>query len=153
MNGTNRARVGIIGAGASGLVSAWLLEHNYDVTLFEKEDRLGGHAYTIPVSINNQTIPIEAGAEFFSDSMFGQLNRLLHILNVPTRSYPLTYTFYNLKNDRSLLMPPIHDGAIWWRSFTPRDIFTLIQLHHFVHSGKKIVDMHDTTITMKDYAD
>ena len=42
-------RIGIIGAGAAGLTASWLLSENHDVTLFEKQDRLGGHAHTVEV--------------------------------------------------------------------------------------------------------
>jgi len=42
-------RIGVIGAGAAGLTTAWLLNDHHDVTLFEKQNRLGGHAHTIEV--------------------------------------------------------------------------------------------------------
>ncbi|MBC7811868.1 MAG: FAD-dependent oxidoreductase [Burkholderiales bacterium] len=41
-------RIGVIGAGAAGLSTAWLLDKDrYEVTLFEAKDRLGGHADTV----------------------------------------------------------------------------------------------------------
>ena len=39
-------KVGIIGGGIAGLAAAWLLDEEHEVTLFEKRDRLGGHAHT-----------------------------------------------------------------------------------------------------------
>ena len=81
----NKLNIGIIGAGASGLVSAWLLDQHHQITIFEKEDRLGGHVCTIPITTNGKTIHVEAGVEFFSDMMFPQFNRLLEILKIPTR--------------------------------------------------------------------
>jgi uncharacterized protein with NAD-binding domain and iron-sulfur cluster len=133
-NQNNRLRIGIIGAGASGLTTAWLLDEDHDVTIFEQEDRLGGHVCTIPVTIGNETVYVEAGAEFFSDMMFPQFVKLLKALNVSTRSYPLTYTFYHTNTDQKIILPPIHDGTISWQSLAPHAIFDLVQLSHFVNA-------------------
>jgi len=37
-------RIAIVGSGISGLAAAWLLSRKHEVELFEKDDRLGGHA-------------------------------------------------------------------------------------------------------------
>jgi predicted NAD/FAD-binding protein len=42
----SRPRVAVIGAGVAGLTAAYLLQRAYDVTLYEAQDRLGGHAHT-----------------------------------------------------------------------------------------------------------
>lgn len=42
-------KIAIIGAGISGLSCAWLLDKHYEVTLFEKNDYLGGHANTATI--------------------------------------------------------------------------------------------------------
>jgi len=53
-------RVAIVGGGVAGLSAAWHLLANspqkYEVTVFESENRLGGHAYTIPVPVPADTI-------------------------------------------------------------------------------------------------
>lgn len=149
----NKPHIGIIGAGASGLVTAWLLEQDYKVTLFEKENYLGGHVATIPVTIGGREYHIESGAEFFSDMMFPEFNKLLQILNVPTRKYPLSYTFYNTKTNQTLVLPPFQDGHILWRSCAPAHWFDLIHFKQFVDKGKTTVQMEDQDLTLKDYAD
>ena len=39
-------RIAIIGGGIAGLTAAYLLNDKYEIALFEKENRLGGNAYT-----------------------------------------------------------------------------------------------------------
>lgn len=149
----NKPHIGIIGAGASGLVTAWLLEQDYKITIFEKENYLGGHVATIPVTVDDKEWHIEAGAEFFSDMMFPEFNKLLTILNVPVRQYPLTYTFYNTVSNHTLVLPPIQEGHILWRSCAPAHWFDLIHFKQFVDHGSSLVALEDQGITLKEYVD
>ena len=43
-------RIAIIGSGISGLTAAYLLSRRHDVTLFEADDRIGGHTHTVDVN-------------------------------------------------------------------------------------------------------
>ena len=55
-----RQKIAIIGSGISGMSAAYLLSSKYDVYLFEKNNRLGGHTRTIyveAVSYTHLTLP------------------------------------------------------------------------------------------------
>ena len=55
-----RRRVAIVGGGISGLAAAWLLSARYDVSLFEAEPRLGGHARTVLAGLKGDQ-PVDTG--------------------------------------------------------------------------------------------
>ena len=42
-------KIAVIGSGISGLSSAYYLSKNHKVDLFEKQDRFGGHSYTLDI--------------------------------------------------------------------------------------------------------
>ena len=54
-------KVAIIGSGISGLYAAYKLSQNNVVTLYEKENYIGGHTRTINVIENKRKIPIDTG--------------------------------------------------------------------------------------------
>src|SRR5258707_12412965 len=103
-------RIGILGAGVAGLTAAWLLSDEHEVTVFEKQDRLGGHAHTIEVELAGERVAVDAGAEFFSAAMFPTFLRLLKLLAVPLHQYPITATLYTADNRYIALLPPLRDG-------------------------------------------
>ena len=52
----------VIGAGVSGLTASYLLQRRYDVTLFESDPRLGGHAHTLDViTAGGDTVDVDTG--------------------------------------------------------------------------------------------
>jgi len=82
----DRPSVAVIGAGVSGLTAAYLLQPRYDVTLYEAEPRLGGHAHTHDVlTPDERVIPIDSGFIVHNDATYPNLLRLFAELGVETR--------------------------------------------------------------------
>jgi predicted NAD/FAD-binding protein len=144
-------KIGIIGGGISGLASAWLLEELHDVTLFEKQDRLGGHAYTIFVPTPSGDVPVESGFEFFNDAMFPHFTRLLEILKIPTRSYSFNYTFSSEATDEVFILPPWREGKIFWDMLSPGKIKRLLQLKYVVKKYEKFILEKDMDATVEEF--
>ena len=61
-----KEKIAIIGSGISGLSAAYLLSTKYDVYLFEKKNRLGGHTRTINVNESKRKISIDTGFIVFN---------------------------------------------------------------------------------------
>ena len=49
-------KIAVIGSGISGLSASYFLSKNHLVDLYEKEDRFGGHSYTLKIQydVNNK---------------------------------------------------------------------------------------------------
>ncbi len=144
-------RIGIIGGGGSGLTTAWLLEGDHEVTLFEKQDRLGGHANTVDVEVNGETVPIDAGFEFIAKKQFPHLFNLLRILNVPVNPFTLVSTYYKTDGSEVVILPPFHNGKIEWESVG--DVFDLLQFSYVIEEGKRLVEIGDSGISFGDFVD
>ena len=81
-----RSRTAIVGSGIAGLTAAYLLTRTDDVTLFESQDRLGGHTHTHFVrGPGGQSIPVDSGFIVHNDRTYPLLTRLFAELGVVTR--------------------------------------------------------------------
>lgn len=145
-------KVGIVGGGASGLLAAYLLDQNFDVTLFDKQDRFGGHAKTVKVKFGDKYYGVDAGFEFFSSAMQPTLVKLLNILAVTTKAFPLTHTFFTEDGSNTVVMPPIVEGCLNPNACSLTNLRTLAQFAHALSVGQTFVG-DDTSITLKEFAD
>lgn len=82
----------IVGTGISGLGAAYFLSKEYDLTLFEKENYIGGHTNTIDVSENGKEIPIDTGFIVFNHVTYPNLLRLFNRLKVPTKKSDMSFS-------------------------------------------------------------
>ncbi len=84
-------RIAIIGSGISGLVCAWKLGRDHDVTLYEANDYLGGHTHTHDVEQDGQRYAVDSGFIVHNPVNYPHFTALLDELGVP--SQPTTMSF------------------------------------------------------------
>lgn len=81
-----RETVAVIGSGVSGLTAAYLLQRQFDVTLFEADNRLGGHAHTHDVPLSSGRVArLDTGFLVHNRKTYPNLLRLFAELEVATQ--------------------------------------------------------------------
>src|SRR5665648_416490 len=81
-----RPSVAVIGSGVSGLTAAYLLNRTHDVTLFESDNRLGGHAHTHDVTASDGSEhAVDSGFIVHNDRTYPWLRKLFGELDVEVR--------------------------------------------------------------------
>ena len=86
MSHAGRQKAAVVGSGIAGLTAAYVLQRRYDVTLYEAEERLGGHTDTHDVVTPDAgTVPIDTGFIVHNERTYPLLCRLFSELQVATR--------------------------------------------------------------------
>jgi len=131
-----KKRIAIIGGGCAGTVAAWSLSRVHDVSLFEAEPTLGGHAYSETLSVDGQTLSIDMGVEYFSEKTAPNLMALHRALNIETFVAPLAFSacfpgediYWSNKDCRGFL----------WEKLRPEFDRFHIQMHEVMHKADPI---------------
>ncbi|PKP70822.1 MAG: cyclopropane-fatty-acyl-phospholipid synthase [Alphaproteobacteria bacterium HGW-Alphaproteobacteria-4] len=85
-----RQRIAIIGGGISGLAAAYLLADQHEITLYEAEPRLGGHARTVLAGLRGDQ-PVDTGFIVFNYANYPHLTRMFAELEVPVQKSDMSF--------------------------------------------------------------
>ncbi len=91
-------KIAIVGAGIAGLGAAHLLAGDHDVTVFEAEKRLGGHARTVLAGRTEQ-VAVDTGFIVFNHLTYPRLTALFAELGVPVKHSDMSFSA-NIDNGR-----------------------------------------------------
>ncbi|RUR24270.1 NAD(P)/FAD-dependent oxidoreductase [Legionella qingyii] len=88
-----KKRIAVIGSGISGLTSSYILSKNYDVSLFEANNYLGGHTNTLSVETEEAVYSIDTGFIVFNKRTYPNFCKLLEELNVPIQPSEMSFSY------------------------------------------------------------
>lgn len=84
-------KVAIIGSGISGLSAAWLLRNHYDITVYEADNRVGGHANTVIAAQDGNDIAVDTGFIVYNERNYPNLTELFKTLGVCTSASEMSF--------------------------------------------------------------
>ncbi len=84
MLSSKRLKIAVVGSGVSGLSAAWLLHRRHDIVVYEKANRIGGHANTVMVETARGKIPVDTGFIVFNPRTYPNFVAMLDAIGVPS---------------------------------------------------------------------
>ena len=132
------SKVAIVGSGVSGLTAAYLLKDLHEVTLFESDNRYGGHAHTH----NVDGMGIDSGFIVHNERTYPNLLRIFKELNIPTQKTEMTMSidckgcglqYVGGRGAKGILAKPI-------KLLDPRFVMMLFEVPRFYKAARKLLD-------------
>jgi predicted NAD/FAD-binding protein len=87
----DRRKLAVVGSGVSGLAAAWLLSQRHDVTLYEADDRIGGHACTVDAPHGAGAIAVDTGFIVYNEPNYPNFTALLDHLGVEAKPAHMSF--------------------------------------------------------------
>jgi len=97
-----KRKVAIIGSGISALGAVWSLKNDYEVTIFEKDQRLGGHTNTVEAIEPFGKLSIDTGFIVYNTKTYPNLTKMFEDCQVETEWSDMSFSYQN-----------IHEGLEW----------------------------------------
>lgn len=106
-------KVAIIGTGISGMACAYMLQQSgqYDLTVYEKNDYVGGHTRTRTIDYDGTKIAVDTGFIVYNERNYPNLTALFKLLAVPTIASNMTFAV------------SVADGRLEWGARNLRSVF------------------------------
>jgi len=93
--GDKGQKIAVIGGGVAGIVTAYLLQEQHEITLFEQNDYLGGHTHTIEVTAGPDAgLAVDTGFIVLNDATYPQFQKFLARLGVACRVSGMSFGFH-----------------------------------------------------------
>ena len=96
-------KIAIVGGGAAGMTTAYLLDKVHDVTVFEKQTVLGGNIRTlnknVPCDALDRSMTLDNGVIEFQRDYFPNFHKLMHQLQVQLAEVPVSSELFLANGD------------------------------------------------------
>jgi uncharacterized protein len=149
-----RRKIAVVGGGAAGLTAAYILQRRADVTLYEADDRLGGHAHTHDLpGRDGRNLAVDTGFIVHNQRTYPTLLRLLRELGVGTQESDMSMSIrcggcgleYAGGRGLSGLLPSARAVS------NPRYLHMLSEVTRFHRRARRLLAGDDDTISLSEF--
>lgn len=133
-------KVAVIGTGIAGMACAAELHGLCELTVFEKNDYVGGHTNTVTVDEDGRPVPIDTGFMVYNEVTYPNLTRLFAKLGVATK--PTSMSFSVQHRESGLEFAGTGLGGLFAQpanALRPSYLRLLAQIHRFNRSSGEVL--------------
>lgn len=130
----DRRSIAVVGAGVAGLTAAYVLAQQHEVTLYEADGRLGGHAHTHDVADPaGNVLAVDTGFIVHNDRTYPHLRRLFAELGVQSRPTEMSMSIHDERSGVEFAGGRGAKGVFAQprRALDPRFLSVLVQVKRF----------------------
>lgn len=149
---TKQKKVAIIGSGIAGLSCAFHLHRDYKVTVFEKNDYLGGHTDTHTFDIDGEATNIDSGFIIFSPEHYPNFCQMIDKLGIASKKTDMSFSVVN--EQTGLEYNPTNLNKLFCQRsniVNPSFYRMLFDILRFYQCAPAILKHNDDTQTVKQY--
>lgn len=94
-----KKKLAIIGSGISAMTCAYYLKDDYEISIFEKNDYLGGHTHTHKLEEDGKPFTVDTGFIVFNQETYPSLIKMFFELGVEKQASSMSFSVYNKLNN------------------------------------------------------
>lgn len=145
-------RIAIVGSGIAGLATAWLLQREHEVVLFEAAPRLGGHTHTHDIHLHGRDYRIDTGFIVFNRAHYPLLTRLFDELGVKSQATTMSFSVQSELSGMEYNAGSL-DGLFCQRRnlLSPRFLAMVRDLFRFYRESPELLDIVGPGPTLGEY--
>lgn len=149
---TNKKRLAIIGAGISGLSTAFHLHNEYEITIFEKESYLGGHTDTHDLVVDGEPVRVDSGFIIFCPEYYPHFCDMLEQLGVESQKTDMSFSAYNRQSN--VIYNATNPNKLFCqrRNLLNLSFYRMVfDILRFYNTAKSVLKNDDTQMTVAEY--
>lgn len=145
-------KIAIIGGGIAGLATAWLLQREHAITLYERGPTPGGHARTLTVTVDEREVPVDLGFRYLFQQSCPHVLALLRLLEVPVGTRRASVHFEGMESGLRISLPPRTGRSAYRLLSSARALRYVVHYLRFLFGRRGIFASGDTATSLDSYA-
>jgi uncharacterized protein len=134
-------KLAIIGTGIAGMGCAHALQHEFDLTIFEQNDYIGGHTNTVTLNEEGEAIYLDTGFMVFNFETYPNLCNLFNQISVPVKKTTMSFSVQHVPSGLEYCGSGLNGLFAQWRNAV--NIRFLNMLRQIARFNKKAIEVLD----------